>query len=75
MIGVPHVEHSKGGTPGTDDAAGDEDEVENKDELHDSACARVCACCFNILLAYKISCSLSFNFRRGWVVVCHYFVT
>ena len=41
MIGVPHVEHSKGGTPVIDDATGDEDEVENEDELHDSACARV----------------------------------
>ena len=36
------LERSKGGTPVIDDAAGDEDEVENEDELHDSAC--VCAC-------------------------------
>ena len=41
LIGVPHVEHSKGGTPVIDDAAGDEDEVENDEELHDSACVCV----------------------------------
>ena len=41
LIGAPHVEHSKGQTSVIDDAAGDEDEVEDDEELHDSAC--VCA--------------------------------
>ena len=41
MIGVPHTEHSKGCTPVIDEAASEDDEVENEEELHDSACVCV----------------------------------
>ena len=41
LIGAPHVEHSKGQMSVIDDAAGDEDEVEDEEELHDSACVCV----------------------------------